>query len=1033
MPVLNPSNLEATVLFQSMATLCGNGGALSALPGNVIAICREAADRLRLFPAIHQEFTLHDEVHSLRVVILMGHVLGPVLAKLNAVEIALLILSAYFHDQGMIADADELTQLRESEDWTLHEAQWASEHRNRGELLHRLSDPLLDDAERSRISDSLGELNAAMFTDFIRRTHGQKSASFVVSNYKNDPRMRVEGRDLSDLLALLCRSHVQSAESITATEGYRFDELVGNVRVNVALVAFVLRLSDILDFDRERTPDSLYRAIDFRSEVSVQEWQKHRSVTGWEISSNRIVFSAECEHPAYERAVKKFIAWIDEELVAAHTWNRSLPAEFAEHELQLPEKVDSSRVGPRSDAVTGRPEYHYFDLEFSLARDELVKLLMTDNLYTSRGLFVRELLQNALDALRHRRALNLVSRIEVPDLHVELEHFQDAAGFDVVRCVDNGVGMDARIVTKFLTQAGRSYYRSPEFDQERARFRNAQCDFDPCARFGIGFMSCFMFGDDIRIETRRDNGVGAAQGEPLIVQVTGLSGIVTVRPGDPSQPVGTTVEVRGRRKSFVVDQWSDPVNLSEIIEGYALATEFPIVAECRVPAIRRSTSIPTSISVRPHPLESLPIAQKHVFKVDVSVADRNLRGEIRLCTLVDSAGNVVTRNKEAKVVRRGSPKKQTSLCAVTKQGAEVQLRFDLHVRQVCCDGILVAGEPGRDEKPSHLGSHSCNYGFGNASFLIDVRGGLKPNLTPARTPAARSFSVGERSWTRLFKTAGRAYSALLSDIVRRCRPDSAPSAFWACVEAYGLEMNLLPLDVAWNYLQVPLRTKEKTVWRPMSSVGPSTLLFQEDQQDTNNRSSVWTLALCDTSEIVVPKGASKFRRDGRGKDTRWIMESLIRATSRIRIDSATQLSLERVAPADATTLDDFRPGDSFSRLWLQEMSSCHDQIIQVTGKHGFANRAHAVVRRVVEIVDGDSDARTPLDSLLTCIVWKWPSVPSNTAVHEGSWDSRTRAELGQLWRAIDWNNVRPELKPPYEALIAGTGYDEITEEHLKSW
>ena len=416
----------------------------------------------------------------------MASVAATVVPHLNAIEIALLILAAYCHDQGMVVDAAELDGIRSSDEWKLHEQNWIADHPNFGETVAKLSDPLLTDKERQHILAAVADLQAAMFTDFIRRTHGERSAQFVQRMYGGDPRLNLNSRSLADLVALVCVSHAQPAESIVPANGFRFDELVGATKINVALLSYILRLADVLDFDRERTPDSLYRAIQFSSDISLLEWQKHRSVTGWEIGSDRIVFAAECQHPAYERAIREFFRWINVELAAVEAWGRSLPAEFQRHRLRLPQQVDATRVGPLVDPATHEPSYRYFDLEFSISRDEIVKLLMTDRLYTNKSLFVRELLQNGLDALRYRRALYQKDGVSLSDLRVECEHIQES-GFDVVRCRDNGVGMDEHIVTRFLTRVGRSYYRSPEFEQERARFKAKGCDFDPCARFGIGF------------------------------------------------------------------------------------------------------------------------------------------------------------------------------------------------------------------------------------------------------------------------------------------------------------------------------------------------------------------------------------------------------------------------------------------------------------------------------------------------------------------------------------------------------------------
>src|SRR5262249_42156643 len=144
---------------------------------------------------------------------------------------------------------------------------WSADHPNYGEAIAKLSDPLILSEERDRTTEMISELRAAMFTDFIRRTHGERSAQYVQLHYSRDPRLTLNGRSIADLLALICVSHVRPAQTITPANGYQFDELVGTTKVNVPLLAYILRLADILDFDRERTPDSLFRAIHFTSSV----------------------------------------------------------------------------------------------------------------------------------------------------------------------------------------------------------------------------------------------------------------------------------------------------------------------------------------------------------------------------------------------------------------------------------------------------------------------------------------------------------------------------------------------------------------------------------------------------------------------------------------------------------------------------------------------------------------------------------------------------------------------------------------------
>ena len=102
--MFRPTSLEDTRLWShlnSVAQAGGAGSVESVVAGNLIQICGEAADRMRMFPSLHPQYTLHDETHLLRVTELMGLVIPDQMLQreLNVVEIALLILSAYFHDE----------------------------------------------------------------------------------------------------------------------------------------------------------------------------------------------------------------------------------------------------------------------------------------------------------------------------------------------------------------------------------------------------------------------------------------------------------------------------------------------------------------------------------------------------------------------------------------------------------------------------------------------------------------------------------------------------------------------------------------------------------------------------------------------------------------------------------------------------------------------------------------------------------------------------------------------------------------------
>ena len=166
-------------------------------------------------------------------------------------------------------------------------------------------------------------------------------------------------------------------------------------------------------------------------------------------------------------------------------------------------------------------------------------------------------------------------------------------------------------------------------------------------------MSCFMVGDRIRIYTRKDCG-RKGTGEPLLVEINGLSGIVVLRQGADNQTVGTTIEIVGRRKPSFLTKYEDTVRLLAALDGYALATEFPICGRCTVPEFAGEVQIPPEPTVRRTRMEKLAVSATHTIEVPFSAVAQDLGGCIRASFMVDNRGVPVLRTAEAEWGEVGS-------------------------------------------------------------------------------------------------------------------------------------------------------------------------------------------------------------------------------------------------------------------------------------------------------------------------------------------------------------------------------------------
>lgn len=118
--------------------------------------------------------------------------------------------------------------------------------------------------------------------------------------------------------------------------------------------------------------------------------------------------------------------------------------------------------------------------------------LLSQHTYSSPQVFIRELLQNASDAIVARQHL---TRDHVGEMYIELARDADETPVLVFR--DNGIGLNEEEIHLFLATIGQTSKRDEWFAHSN----------DFIGQFGIGLLSCFVVSDDVVVITRsaKDN------------------------------------------------------------------------------------------------------------------------------------------------------------------------------------------------------------------------------------------------------------------------------------------------------------------------------------------------------------------------------------------------------------------------------------------------------------------------------------------------------------------------------------------------
>lgn len=148
--------------------------------------------------------------------------------------------------------------------------------------------------------------------------------------------------------------------------------------------------------------------------------------------------------------------------------------------------------------------------------------LLSRHIYSSPRVYLRELLQNARDAITARREFDGAGG------DIRITPISDSSDEFVLR--DDGIGLTADEMTELLATVGRSSKRDI-FDLPRQ---------DYLGQFGIGLLSCFMVSDEIVIRSR------SARGGKGVVWTGRSDGTFTVEDTDADLPIGTSVHLRPR-------------------------------------------------------------------------------------------------------------------------------------------------------------------------------------------------------------------------------------------------------------------------------------------------------------------------------------------------------------------------------------------------------------------------------------------------------------------------------------------------------
>jgi hypothetical protein len=514
-------------------------------------------------PLLFTEYTPHDEEYHLRPLFhLASQLLGTrIIQELNATELFLLSCALFGHDWGMaVSDTERRAIIRgipveggsRLPSLDNERARFFNFARERGCTFEKDGvDPPID-----------------LWRDYVRQTHAIRSAERV--------RKYFETIDTGVALRLssICESHCLDYEVLRDPVKYPTQGSVLGEVVNIRALAVYLRLADMLDLSDDRTPYAIWKFVSPQDTQSVMEWNKHRvlrrvTFPDYQKGQRCILVDGSTNDHEVHAALEDLRDYCEKQLRGC----KDLLAEMLDQKYVL----DVSHIEWRIEAVGFKP----ISVQFQFDREKMLDLVSRELYQGNIYVFLRELLQNSIDAIRMRRKVIQSKEGKCPEdigeIRVLVEHHSN--GVTDITWKDDGIGMDEHIVRNYLAVVGKSYYQSDDFTR-------LGIDLDPISRFGIGILTCFMVAESIDIVTKKDRNLFPAS-EPLRIRIPAINRRFRVEVlSNRDIDVGTTIKLsidqnRISSNAYTADSTYrfDSLGVTNYLRSIAGFVEFPLIID----------------------------------------------------------------------------------------------------------------------------------------------------------------------------------------------------------------------------------------------------------------------------------------------------------------------------------------------------------------------------------------------------------------------------------------------------------------------
>lgn len=502
----------------------------------------------------YPHYSLHDASHSESIITNIEMLLGEEgISKLSPTDTWMILNCSYLHDFGMA-----LLHSNIEEEWKSPEfKRYLNNITNSSDkdlkvaakYIIELKDNINNDDFELGWPVKIRKYVTEIIASYFRRKHSSITKEYLnkLEDWKLDLTQNglIHNR-LIKLVGEISFLHSQSFEEVLKLDyisnGYNSDY------IHPRFIAELIRLGDLLDLDNGRFSEYIEKVTGEMPSISKLHKEKHRATSHVLITPYEIEVRVDCSDYAVYREARNWISWIQEEI-------KNITIRWTEI---IPKNLDwyAPKLTKKELLIKGEPDVNNIsDLRFEISQKKAFEIIEGSNLYENKLAFLREFVQNALDASKVQMWRDITdglydSWINKPitdltpfDVNQKIyENYKIKIKVDTtdkehieVTIADRGTGISLEIL-KNMCNVGSSYSGTVKLQQE---VEDMPSWLKPTGGFGIGMQSGFLVTDNFKAYTKS---VGMDTLEIKFEPAT-IDGYISVRNTDNKIKRGTEMNI----------------------------------------------------------------------------------------------------------------------------------------------------------------------------------------------------------------------------------------------------------------------------------------------------------------------------------------------------------------------------------------------------------------------------------------------------------------------------------------------------------